>query len=120
MKTPDQLERKIRKYFKVDLSDQETLEKLKKAKFLNNLQLIIWDKISSFTSIVFRSAMKKGNRRGLERELLRKELKPFSYDDDLLTRRKTERLRSIIDKALRGEDLNSIEYNWLLSELKKF
>ena len=121
MKTPNQLEQRLKKYFKVDLTDKETQEKLAKAKLLCELKLELLDKVSSFISIPRMVVLKKGCKMGFEKRFLRRELsETLSFEDDLYkAQNRLQRLRDIIYKARKGQNLSLIEYNWLQKELKK-
>lgn len=118
MQTPDQLEKKIQKYWKLDLSDKETLEKLSRADDLCELKLELLRKVSSFISIARKMVLRDGCRRGFERRFLYKEL--IETLDPIAAESKIQRLRDIIYKARIGQNLSIVEYNWLQKELKKF
>ncbi len=122
MKTPDQLEKRLKKYFKVDLSDKETNEKLEKIDEFIKFKFKLLHKVNCIISMELMSAKEKGYEKGLGLKFLTRELSEvFSIKDDFYkAQNKLKRLRDIVCKAQHSEDLSLIEYNWIKKELKKF
>lgn len=116
MKNPNQIERKIQKYFKLDLTDKETKNALEELQLALVIKKILIERCINYAIKIAKDKdlEKKVNGMFDEKKVARNLSKDFFE-----IMKKDEQLNTIAEKARKGEDLTIIEYNWLQKELKK-